>query len=680
MSKRPRPKAPPAAPARPAEKAPEAPLTGRRRLVFTGVMLAIPLLFFAALEGGLRLFGYGADYPLFVPVEGQPGWLVQSDQVARRYFSQQAEVPNSIGDYFRAEKPEGGLRIFVQGESSAAGFPFYHGAAFSRMLQQRLQASLQGREVEVVNTGMAAVSSYTLRDLADEIVAQRPDAVLVYTGHNEYYGALGVGSTESLGRSPWAVNAYLALRGLRTIQLLRGVLEGAAGLFGGRNAGEVPSNTLMGQMVGEQTIPYGSETFARGERQFRTNLSALLARYAAAGVPVFVGTLASNERDQEPFVSVHAGGADEAAWRQLVRRGTEAYARGALDEAREAFTAAAALDTLAADAFFALGRVEAAAGRPEAARRAYLAAKDRDALRFRAPESFNAIIREEAARHGATVVEVQEALRRRAPGALIGREHMIEHLHPTLEGYFLIADAFYEALRTEAPFEGWGPAVPEEEARAGRLVTAVDSIVGLLRARRLMSEWPFQPIGTSLRLDTLTGRTPVDSMAWRMYRGETSWQAATTWLADYYVRQGALERALQTQRALAQEFPMLAAPRTASGNLLVTMGHHDEAAAHFEAALARDPDAAVALGMLGAIRLSQGAHAEALALLERAHALAPTNVQFLYNLSGAYALNGRYDDARRTAQEVLRLDPDHVGAQQLLASLPPSGAAPIGSR
>ncbi|MDX1420556.1 MAG: tetratricopeptide repeat protein [Rubricoccaceae bacterium] len=671
MSKRSRSKTPPP-PAPTPTPGPSPELSGRRRLVFTGLMLALPVLFFALLEGGLRLVGYGDAYPLFVPVPGAPGYLVQSDDVARRYFAQQAQVPNSIGDQFRAEKADGALRVFVQGGSSAAGFPFYHGGAFSRVLQQRLQQTLPGREVEVVNTAMAAVGSYTLRDLADEIVAHAPDAVLLYAGHNEYYGALGVGSTESLGRVPWVVNAYLGLRGFRTVQLLRGALSGAMGLVGGAPAaGERPSNTLMGQMVGEQTIPYGSEVYRAGLRQFRTNLSAILATYADAGVPVFVGTLASNERDQRPFVTVHAL-ADRAAWQARVRAGADAFGRGDLDAAEAAFRAAVALDSLAADAYYGLGRVLERAGRAEAAREAYLAAKDRDALRFRAPEAFNAVVREEAARHGATVVDVQGALRARAPGGAIGREHMLEHLHPTLDGYFVLADAFYDAL-LESPVVGdEARPVPEEAAYAGRLVTAIDSLVGVLRVRRLMSEWPFQPLGTRLQLDTLTGRSPVDQMAWQLYRGETDWLSAAEWLADHYAQRGELERALRVHLAVAQELPSRAEPRTAAGNVLMAMGQPAEAAPLFEAALARDPDAAPALGMLGAIRLSGGERAEAVRLLERAHRLAPTNTQFLYNLAGAYALTDRIEDARRAAQEVLRLDPDHTSARMLLQSLPPA--------
>ena len=58
----------------------------------------------------------------------------------------------------------------------------------------------------------------------------------------------------------------------------------------------------MAKMVGEQSIPYGSGTFDRGVRQFEANLDALLSKYRDAGVPVVIGTLGSNVRDQRPFI------------------------------------------------------------------------------------------------------------------------------------------------------------------------------------------------------------------------------------------------------------------------------------------------------------------------------------------------------------------------------------------
>ena len=64
--------------------------------------------------------------------------------------------------------------------------------------------------------GMAATNSYTVADVASDVIDQRPDAVIFYGGHNEYYGALGAGSTESLGSFPGLVRFYLRLQHLKT--------------------------------------------------------------------------------------------------------------------------------------------------------------------------------------------------------------------------------------------------------------------------------------------------------------------------------------------------------------------------------------------------------------------------------------------------------------------------------
>ena len=66
---------------------------------------------------------------------------------------------------------------------------------------------------------MAAINSYTLLDFMDEILEQSPDALLIYTGHNEYYGALGVGSEQSLGNSRWLIHTYLKLRSVKLLCL-----------------------------------------------------------------------------------------------------------------------------------------------------------------------------------------------------------------------------------------------------------------------------------------------------------------------------------------------------------------------------------------------------------------------------------------------------------------------------
>jgi tetratricopeptide (TPR) repeat protein len=646
---------------------PSTPLSTRQRLAFTVIMFLIPVLFFVVLEAGLRLANYGDSYPAFVPVQGHAQYLHQNREVSRRYFTQQANVPTSLLDFFHARKPENGLRVFVQGGSSAAGYPFYHGGSFSRMLQRRLQDSFPERHVEVINTAMAAVGSYTLLDLADEIIEQQPDAVLIYAGHNEYYGALGVGSAESLGRLQPVVRSYLKLRRLRTVQLVRNTIASVRS----SGKGERPTGTLMARMAAEQTIPYGSDLYELGLRQWRANLSTLLARYGRAGIPVFVATVASNERGHPPFITVFSPGTDEATYRARLAEATRQLETGNAAGAVSILEELTVADTLAAEGFFALGLAYEAEQRADEARTAFVRAKDLDGLRFRAPEAVNRIIREEAARHGALVVDVHGALSRRSPNGVIGDNLMTEHLHPNIEGFFQISDAFYASLYDSGTFGPWPVAIGTEAARSRVYVTEADSLIGMLRVKKLLSSWPFQPReAPPLRLDTLTVRSEFDRIVLNLYEEKTSWYEATTRLATLYEEQGRYDLALEAALNLEQVYPMLAPVHIMTANLYLQKGRIAEADASFTRALARDPGHAYALGMLGAIRLQQGRQDDAIALLRRSLNADPSNQQVMYNLSGAYALSGRTTDARETVTRLLAANPHHDAGRQLLASLP----------
>ena len=670
----PRPPAPDAEPEPSGRGAAAGALSPARRRLFVALTLALPVVFFAVLEGGLRLGGYGDDYPLFVEVDGAPGILMPSRDVAHRYFARQASVPTPNPDFFPAEKAEGTVRIVAQGGSSAAGYPFYRGASFPQVLGTRLRLAYPDREVEVVNTAMAAVNSYTLLDLADEVIAQDPDAVVIYAGHNEFYGALGAASTESLGRSPGLVRAYLRLRRWRTVQLVRDAVGRVLGALGDREAGAPPSTTLMARMIGEQSVPLGGETYRAGLRQFRENLDLLLETYADAGVPVYVSTLASNERDQRPFVTALSAGVDTAAWQAAAQAGIDRLEAGDAGGAVPLLTRATRLDSLAADPFFALGRAHLALGHVDEARAALGRARDLDALRFRAPAAFNDVIREAAARHGAHVVDGEAALRAASPGGVVGRRMMLEHLHPTLDGYSVLADAFFDAFVADGVLGG--PPRPTPPGRLVRLVTPMDSLAGYVRVDQLTRSWPFRPEEAQpFRLDS--ARTPPYALALaRDVLGGAGWIGAADSLARLYARDGRTRDALVTRRAVLQGYPFLADPWADLAALelgrVQREGRPDRlpyVAGLYEQALDRDPAHVPSLAMLGALALQAGDRAAAIGYLERARAAAPDTPQVLYNLSGAYMLAGRRDEALALARRLVALDGRNPSYRALLEGI-----------
>ena len=101
------------------------------------ILIGLPILFFVLLELGLRLFGYGFNNEQWdTATEGK---LILNQEIARRYFYTVENVPLSNQEVFDAEKKPNAYRIFVLGESSAAGYPFSPLGSFSRYIRDRLK-------------------------------------------------------------------------------------------------------------------------------------------------------------------------------------------------------------------------------------------------------------------------------------------------------------------------------------------------------------------------------------------------------------------------------------------------------------------------------------------------------------------------------------------------------------
>jgi len=581
-----------------------------RRAAFYLIALSLPILFFATLEGATRLFGLAMPEPLFV--DGPPGYLRPNEAVISRFFIHPSRAPRVSIDttFFRKEKDDDLYRIVVQGGSSAAGFPYGKWASLTGMLGQRLRRIAPEREIEVISTAMSAVNSYALLDFADEIIAIEPDAVLIYAGHNEYLGVLGVGSAYGAGRSPPLTRALVALRRshlFRTLQRLYGALTKPPPDSAARRSG-----TLMARIARDRAIPYGSEVYGAGTEQFSHNLSTLLARYEDARIPVIIGTLASNESGRAPFINEVGDQTSLEALREL-------------DPEAEA-------DSNDAAGFFSLGRKLQREGNSPSARRAYAWARDLDALRFRAPSPMNRIIEATAAAHSATVADVEGALARSGRAGMIGDELMLDHLHPNLRGYFLLADTFFESLTAQAGSDRWPEGPGRVVAWREVPVTEIEQLAAGYRLRYLKSDWPFREHKEPVSIDAPRGEPERIAQDW--FFGRISWQQAMQRALVHYQTAGRPDEAAKIALNLTEAFPFESNPHYVSGRLLMTIDQPERA----------------------------------LAYLRRAARMAPADANVLLALSDAYRTLGRESEAREALEDLLRRDPGNAAAEQRLRS------------
>ncbi|MFH0759213.1 MAG: hypothetical protein V2B15_18135 [Bacteroidota bacterium] len=527
-----------------------------RRIFFNVILVLMPLFILGFIELALRVAGVGREIPLFLDDPDHSAYLQINPQIARRYFLDPEAAPAVHYPPFRKEKSGHTFRVVVQGASTAAGIPYKNGGSFPSMLEQRLRASLPGREVEVINTAITAVCSYTLLDLADDIVDIEPDAVIVYAGHNEYYGVLGVGSSQQLGGTGALVRFYNRLSSLRIVRLIKRV----HGAVLSRKTADIisrPNSTLMERMVLEREIPYQSKLYLQGVSQFKGNMTRLAEKYKRAGVPLFLCTLASNRKDLEPFIS--AGGAGEpGSARYHYNLGRELLERGDTTEAADHFTRAS----------------------------------DLDLLRFRAPSEFDTILRSIASAHGAYLVDIRKVFEAGSPDGIIGHELMTEHVHPNIQGYFLMADACYNCLYLSGIAQkDWMYFVPPGDARREIPVTEVDSVYGQIGITVLKNSWPFRE-GVADRKNARELFIPcnfVDSLALKLFTEEISWGEAMNMLYQHHLSEGAYRKALTVANALQLQLKCSGVPYNMAARAYTEMGQYGHAVEALQCAFEIEP-------------------------------------------------------------------------------------------
>ncbi len=260
------------------------------------LLLVLPLVFFSVAEVILQLSGYGIAPRLFIE-SGIPETLVINDDFFRLFYPSISQTAVESGEVYRPSlltmpKPNDVYRVFILGGSTAKGFPYYDRHAFPNIAAEQLNANLRGKRIEVHNLAQSAMSSYYVRETARLARKYEPDLIIIYSGHNEYYGTIAAGS----GGGHFGKKLFIALNRFRVFQFLFTLMDGTD-----RTA--PVSESLMAQRLRQGSYPADVNFDERIARRFIDNIDDS-ARYARqAGIDVLVMEPISNLLDMPPFSS-----------------------------------------------------------------------------------------------------------------------------------------------------------------------------------------------------------------------------------------------------------------------------------------------------------------------------------------------------------------------------------------
>jgi len=425
-----------------AQVVPPPALSRRKRFIFASVAALLPLLLVAVVELALRFCGLGGYAPMFRklgPVPGGSLVLAAQGGAASWFFANSGRAGTSEQYTFVDPKPTNNVRVLLLGESAMQGYPEPRHLGSSAFLQQMLQDAWPDRQVEVINLGTTAIASFPVLGILTEAVQYEPDLVVIYLGHNEFFGTYGVASVGSAAAHPWILRANRWFHSLAIAQALQRFRH---------HADSTDNRTLMEEVMALTYIGPKDSLRQAAANLLHQNVSEMIRRCQARGARVLICVPPSNERDLAPIgldKLDHISPENQRAIGALLATAADLM-RSSPSNAIPALKKALELDPIHAHAHYLLGQVLTQQGRQEEALEQYSLARDLDSMPWRAPsQSVDAILRAAQASKVATC-DLPKAFRANSPGEAIGWELMDDHVHPTLRGQALIAQAIVNAL------------------------------------------------------------------------------------------------------------------------------------------------------------------------------------------------------------------------------------------
>ena len=387
-----------------------------------------PLLVTLARSGDRVLMGTNAIFPERFFQEHYEGALVASGRMHARPYFEKSSTPR--------------YRIVMAGASTVQGYPHPHRLAAPAFLEAMLADALPEHQVEVFNLGITSIASFAVARTVEQALALKPDAVVIYTGHNEFYGLYGAGSSALSNRVRYDLLSW------RLPSAIRSIIDWA----GGR---AVSSEQLLETMANRGAVAWQDDRRRAALQALKQNLRFAVNACRAAGVRPVLCTLAANEEGFAPALSAspdsqsvegrrwwtHVNSAVATMLRET--QGAASVALAHLDSARD-------LSDDSAWLAFLRGRALRRLQRHRQANLDFIRARDLDTMPWRAPASHGAAIRQVAQDLDVGLADVEAAFVAAAEPIRPGWTLFSDHVHPTVAGQVLLARVVAQRLLEKA--------------------------------------------------------------------------------------------------------------------------------------------------------------------------------------------------------------------------------------
>jgi hypothetical protein len=354
------------------------------------------------------------------------------------------------------------LYVVVAGESSALGSPYDPWISIGQITGWQLEQVFPGRKVRVdIRAEGGLCLEQSIARLTE--LAERPDAIVVFAGHNEFQTRFGwprnVRHYLDEGPQSPLFLLDLARSTFATTGLILATLD--------RYHGETPApRHATRELVDHPICSPHERAFLLDD--FTRRLDELAGYCGRIGALAVLITPPSNDGAYEPNRSILAA---STLPRERAAFANEFQAVRA-SEAQNPQAAIAAYRRLVgrhpefAECHYRLGRLLVDAGIWDEAREQLLLARDLDAFPLRCPTDFRDAIRAVARRHDAILIDAPTLLSGLAPHGILDDRLFHDAHHLNLAGYTALAQEVLVQLRRRRAF-GWPESTPVPSIELG---------------------------------------------------------------------------------------------------------------------------------------------------------------------------------------------------------------------
>ena len=346
------------------------------------------------------------------------------------------------------------LKIVVLGESSARGDPYQPWVSVGQIVGWQMERVIPGRKVDVDVRAWGGVSlEEALLPLTE--LERKPDAVILFSGHNEFQSRYG-----------WSRNVRYYLE------------EGPESLLGLQELGRTISSTTylilqnLDRFYGEAPPPYVTRElvdhpsftvreYAYRRRDFQRRLDSLAAYCNRIGALAILIVPGSNDGSYEPTRSVLAPATKVADRAEFAAAFQAARAAETSDPAQAIaiYWRLASQHPEFAESHYRLAKMLASAGDWNEAAKQFVLARDHDALPMRCPSDFREVFPAVARLYGSVLVDGPSILATLSPHAILDDHLYHDAQHLNLVGAIALAQDVLEQLRARRAF-GWPESTP----------------------------------------------------------------------------------------------------------------------------------------------------------------------------------------------------------------------------